>query len=413
MIVQEISQGRYDTIYSSNGIKKYIGKLNNCLFVSNLPYYAIVPNITFAAMTIQTITDFLESLAPLSYQESYDNCGLIVGDKNARLKGLLVTLDVTEAVVDEAIANKCNLIVAHHPIVFGGLKKLNGKNYVERVVIKAIKKDIAIYAIHTNYDNVSHGVNAMIAERLGLQNTRILAPKKGLLRKLNTFIPAEFHEQVTQAVFKAGAGHIGNYSETSFNLHGIGTFKGNAASNPAIGQKGVKEEVKEIKFETIYPKHLESQILRALVNAHPYEEPAYDLMDLQNEHEKVGSGMIGELKQPADELNFLKSVKKQLKTACIRYTELRGKKVQKVAICGGSGRFLLPDALAAGADVFITGDFKYHEFFDAEGRIVVADVGHFESEQFTKDLLAREISKKFPIIAPLISQVNTNPIKYL
>ncbi len=340
-------------------------------------------------MTIQTITDFLETLAPPAYQE------------------------VTEAVVDEAIANKCNLIVAHHPIVFSGLKKLNGKNYVERVVIKAIKKDVAIYAIHTNYDNVAHGVNAMIAERLGLVNCRILAPKKGLLRKLNTFIPTDYYEQVSQAVFKAGAGHIGNYSETSFNTTGTGTFKGNEASDPAIGQKGVKEQVQEIKFETIYPAHLEARILKALTEAHPYEEVAYDLMSLENEYAKVGSGLIGELKKPLDELTFLKSVKKQLKTDCIRYTELRGKNVQKVAVCGGSGRFLLPNAIGAGADVFITGDFKYHEFFDAEGRLVIADVGHFESEQFTKDLLAREISKKFPIIAPLISQVYTNPIKYL
>lgn len=364
-------------------------------------------------MKIKDITHYLETIAPLPYQEGYDNSGLIVGDKDATVKKALITLDATEDVIDEAITKKCQLIIAHHPIVFSGLKKFTGKNYVERVVIKAIKNNIAIYAIHTNLDNVLSGVNAEICRRLGLVNTRILSPKTGLLKKLYTFIPVQHHERVTKAVFEAGAGYIGNYSETGFNVKGIGTFLGNNNSNPALGKKGVLQKVDEMKFETIFPAHLESKVIAALLAAHPYEEVAYDVVSLANQYHSVGSGMVGELKKPVEELAFLKSVKKSLQADCIRYTRLLDKPVTKVAVCGGSGRFLLNDAMAAGADVFITGDFKYHDFFDADGKIVVADTGHYESEQFTKDLLARQLLEKFPTFAALISEISTNPIKYL
>jgi dinuclear metal center YbgI/SA1388 family protein len=364
-------------------------------------------------MKIKDLTNYLESIAPLPYQESYDNSGLIVGDKNAPVKKALITLDATEEVIDEAIREKCQLVIAHHPIVFGGLKKLNGKNYVERVVIKAIKNNIAIYAIHTNYDNVLTGVNSEIAKRLGVVNTKILAPKTGLLKKLITFIPVKDHERVAQAVFAAGAGHIGNYSETSFNTPGTGTFRGNEKANPAIGKKGMLEKAEEIKFETIFPAYIERTVLDALLEAHPYEEVAYDVIALGNGFSSIGSGLVGDLKKPMDELAFLKLVKKNLKADCIRYTRLLGRPVKRVALCGGAGRFLLNNAIAAGADVFVTGDFKYHDFFDADGQIVVADPGHFETEQFTKDLLARQLSEKFPTFATLISGINTNPIKYL
>jgi dinuclear metal center YbgI/SA1388 family protein len=364
-------------------------------------------------MKIKDITDFLETIAPLEYQESYDNSGLIVGDKNSVVKKALITLDATEEVIEEAIAEKCQLVIAHHPIVFGGLKKLNGKNYVERTVIKAIKNNIAIYAIHTNFDNVMDGVNAKICQRLGLVDCEILAPKKQLLKKLYTFIPLDQYANVAQAIFEAGAGYIGNYSETSFSAAGMGTFKGNENANPTIGKKGALERVEEVKFETIFPAIIEQKVIEALLQAHPYEEVAYDIVSLDNYYAKVGSGMVGNLKKPMDELTFLKTIKKQLKTDCIRYTNLRGKEVNRVAVCGGAGRFLLNNAIAASADVFITADFKYHEFFDAEGKIVIADVGHFESEQFTKDLLIERISEKFPTFAALTSKINTNPIKYL
>ena len=364
-------------------------------------------------MKIKEITNYLESIAPLAYQESYDNSGLITGDANAELKKILVTLDVTEEVLDEALREKCNLVVAHHPIIFGGIKKLNGKNYVERVVIKAIKNDIAIYAIHTNYDNVIEGVNAMICEKLGLVNFKILLPKKNQLKKLYTFIPLQDYDKVSRAVFEAGAGYIGNYSETGFSTQGTGTFKGNEKSNPKIGVKHVLEKVEEVKFETIFPSAIESKVIAALLQSHPYEEVAYDIVSLDNAFSKTGSGMIGELKIETDETAFLKSVKKNLNTKSIRHTKLLGKKIKRVAVCGGSGRFLLNNAIAVGADIFITSDFKYHDFFDADGKIVVADVGHYESEQFTRDLLALRLSEKFPIIAPLISKINTNPVNYL
>jgi dinuclear metal center YbgI/SA1388 family protein len=364
-------------------------------------------------MQIKDISDFLESIAPLAYQESYDNSGLIVGDKNATVRKVLITLDCTEAVVDEAIKEKCQLIVAHHPIVFSGLKKLNGKNYVERTVMKAIKHDIGIYAIHTNYDNVFNGVNAMICEKLGIIDCKILAPKKGLLKKLYTFIPLKDYDRVRQAIFDAGAGYIGNYSEASFNTTGTGTFKGNEKTNPTIGKKGKREQVEEGKLEVIFPANIESRVVAALKTAHPYEEVAYDIVSLDNALQDVGSGMIGRLKKPMDELAFLKKVKKELKAGIVKHTPLLSKTVETVAVCGGSGRFLLPDAMASKADVYITSDIKYHEFFDAEGHILLADVGHYESEQYTRDLLFRHLSEKFPTFAFLLSKVNTNPVNYI
>ena len=364
-------------------------------------------------MKVKEITAFLESLAPLDYQESYDNSGLLVGNNNAVVKQALITLDATEEVVDEAIREKCQLIIAHHPIIFGGLKKLNGKNYVERVVIKAIKNNIAIYAIHTNYDNVSHGVNAMICKRLGLNDCETLVPKRQLLKKLYTFIPNEDLGSVSNALFKAGAGYIGNYSETSFSNRGTGTFRGNEKSDPTVGKKNELVKASEIKFETIFPAIIESQVINALLEAHPYEEVAYDVVTLDNAFAKVGSGMVGTLKKPVDEAIFLKSLKRTLKTECIRHTAILGKQVKTVAVCGGAGRFLLNNAIQAKADVFITSDFKYHDFFDADGKIVVADVGHYESEQFTRELLLEQILGYFPMFAARISKINTNPINYL
>ncbi|MCS6935727.1 MAG: Nif3-like dinuclear metal center hexameric protein [Chitinophagales bacterium] len=364
-------------------------------------------------MTIRDITDYLETLAPASLQESYDNCGLLTGSHDTKLKGILVTLDCTEEVVDEAIRHRCNLIVAHHPIIFKGLKRLTGASYTERAVIKAIKNDIAIYAIHTNLDNVRQGVNAEIAGRIGLQRCSVLLPKEGTLCKLYTFIPVKDFARVAAEVFKAGAGHIGNYSETSFRTLGTGTFRGNENTNPAIGQRGVLEEVEEVKFETIFPAYLQHKVVAALLRAHPYEEVAYDVVPLKNTHAGIGSGLIGDLPKPMEELLFLKKLKKQMQAACIRHTALRGKPVQRVAVCGGAGSFLLKTALTAGADVFITADFKYHEFFDAENRLIIADIGHYESEQFTRDRIAALISEKFPNIAPLISKINTNPVHYL
>lgn len=363
-------------------------------------------------MKLYEITNYLESIAPLALQESYDNCGLITGNLQMDIFSAIITLDCTEEVVDEAISLNANLIVAHHPIVFSGLKKITGKNYVERVIIKAIQNNIAIYAIHTNLDNVQHGVNAEICKRLGLQNCTILSPKSATLRKLVTFIPTQNFEQVTQAVFAAGAGNIGNYSETGFSVEGIGTFKGNKSANPAIGQIGVKEQVNEKRFETIFPAYLETTIIQALLKAHPYEEVAYDIFPLTNTLQQVGSGMVGILPTPILEQELLQLLKEKMKVQCIRHTKLLNKKINKIAVCGGSGSFLLNSAIAAGANFYITADFKYHEFFDAENKIVIADIGHYESEQFTKDLLFAFLNEKFPTFALHLSRINTNPVNY-
>ncbi|GAB3914847.1 Nif3-like dinuclear metal center hexameric protein [Mucilaginibacter boryungensis] len=363
-------------------------------------------------MKLSELTNYLESLAPLAYQEDYDNSGLIVGNPDKDIQQALISLDCTEAVVDEAIANHCQVIVSHHPIVFKGLKKFNGKTYVERVVEKAIKNNIAIYAIHTNLDHIKAGVNARICETLGLTNCHILSPKHGLLKKLVTFVPHAQAEQVRNALFKAGAGHIGNYSDCSFNAPGEGTFKGNEHTDPYVGIPGQRHTEPETRIETVYPANLESKILMALILAHPYEEVAYDLYPITNQHQEVGAGMIGEVEHPMDERTFLAHVKLQMGASVIRHTAFTGRQVKKVAVCGGAGGFLLKHAIAAGADVFITADYKYHEFFDAEGKLVIADVGHFESEQFTQDLLCEIIQKKFTNFAVRLTEINTNPVKY-
>lgn len=364
-------------------------------------------------MQLAILTQYLESLAPLALQESYDNAGLIVGDAKKEAKKALISLDCTEAVVDEAIAQGADLIISHHPIVFSGLKKFNGNSYIERVVMKAIKHDIALYAIHTNLDNVLDGVNAKMAEVIDLENVNILAPKKSLLKKLVTFCPTDKAAGLRMALFAAGAGDIGNYSECSFNQEGIGTFKAGENTNAYSGEKGKQHHEAETKIETIYPAWLESKVINALKAAHPYEEVAFDCIPLSNAYEQVGSGMIGELAEEMDTLEFLKMVKQRFHCQNIRHTAIHKNKVKRIALCGGSGSFLLNDALAAGADVFITADYKYHQFFDAENKILIADIGHYESEQFTSDLLLEKIRNKFPTFAVQLCTLNTNPVHYL
>jgi dinuclear metal center YbgI/SA1388 family protein len=364
-------------------------------------------------LKIKDITDYLESLAPRPYQESYDNSGLLTGNSHDLVTGILVTLDCTEAVVQEAIDSNHNLIVAHHPIIFKGLKKLTGSNYIERTIIKAIKNNIAIYAIHTNLDNVHTGVNKKIADKIGLQNLKILAPRADTLTKLTTFIPTDSVGVVMEALHQAGAGQIGNYKNCSFSVEGTGTFSPNDVANPFIGSAGKQEYVKETRVEVILPGYLEGKIIEALRKSHPYEEVAYYLTPLTNENQEVGSGMIGELKEAIEPIEFLKRLKISMQLSMIRHTSLLNKPIKKVAVCGGSGSFLLPKAIQAGADAFITADFKYHEFFDAENRIVIADIGHYESEVFTKDLLKDVLMEKFPTFAINFSKTVTNPISYL
>jgi len=363
-------------------------------------------------MRIEDIINSLEKIAPLFLQEDYDNAGLLTGNFNWDCTGMIISLDVTEAVIDEAKEKKCNLIIAHHPIIFQGLKKITGKNYVERIIISAIKNDIAIYAIHTNLDNVKMGVNQRIAEVLNLQDVKLLQPKKSLLEKLVTFAPVDKAEQIRLALFNAGAGNLGKYSECSFNSEGTGTFKAGEGADPFVGEMGKRHEEKEVKIEVIFPVYLEQQLITALTKAHPYEEVAYDIFALGNYSTLAGSGVIGHLTDPLSETQLLQEIRSAFGLKSIRHSGFLGKQVKKIALCGGAGIFLLPAAISSQADVFITSDIKYHDFFDADGKILLADIGHYESEQFTIDLLFDILSKKFPNFAVLKTGVNTNPVNY-
>ncbi len=363
-------------------------------------------------MRIQDITSFLETVAPPSLQESYDNCGLLTGNASWDCTGILTTLDATEEVIMEAVAKGVNLVVAHHPIIFSGLKKINGKNYVERTVIAAIKNDIAIYAIHTNLDNMLHGVNAAIADKLGLMNRRILSVKKNTLKKLYTYVPIAQADAVRDALFASGAGMIGNYAECGFAVEGEGSFKAGEGTDPFVGNKGERHYEKELKLEMVFEAWKEKQVLNALIKSHPYEEVAYDLISLDNALGMVGSGLIGELEQETGEEAFFDRLKAAFGLSVIRHTPFLGKKLKKIAICGGAGSFLTGAAVAAGADIYVTSDVKYHEFFDAEQRLVIADIGHYESEQFTITLLHEVLSQKFPNFAVLKTGLNTNPVHY-
>lgn len=363
-------------------------------------------------MKIAEVVSFLERLAPPVYQENYDNAGLITGNAGWECSGILCSLDATEEVIQEAISKKLNLVVAHHPIIFSGLKKINGKNYVERSVIAAIKNDIAIYAIHTNLDNVIGGVSGKMAGVLGLKNIAVLAPKRNLLKKLFVFVPVQNAGAVRDAIFSAGGGAIGDYSECSFSSEGVGSFKGGEGTDPYVGKPGLRHNEQELKIEVIFPAYLEKNIVSAMRQAHPYEEVAYDVVELANAYQSVGSGAIGQLPEEMEEQDVLALLKERFGTGIIRHTAMRQKLVKTLALCGGAGSFLVPAAIAAGADMYITADMKYHEFFDADNRIVIADIGHFESERFTIDLLAEVLEEKFLNFAVLKTGVNTNPVRY-
>jgi dinuclear metal center YbgI/SA1388 family protein len=363
-------------------------------------------------MKIAEIIQYLETIAPPALQEDYDNAGLLTGMASWECTGAIVTLDATEEVILEAKERNCNLVIAHHPIIFRGLKKINGKNYIEKAVIAAIKNDIAVYAIHTNLDNVLQGVSGKMAGMIGLQNVRILSNKNNTLKKLFTFVPVDSAEEVREAIFNAGGGNIGKYSRCSFNMEGVGTFMAKEGADPYIGEVGKPTTAKEMKIEVIFPAYLEAQVVNALLNAHPYEEVAYDVVALSNLYQYAGSGVVGELPEALEEKAFLTKLKEVFNLPVVRHTPLIGRLVKKVALCGGAGSFLITTALGAGADFYITGDVKYHEFFDANGRMVVADIGHFESEQFTIDLVRDVLLQNFPTFAVLKSGVKTNPVNY-
>jgi dinuclear metal center YbgI/SA1388 family protein len=362
---------------------------------------------------IKDIITLLEEMAPLAYAEDFDNVGLLVGDLETEATGILVCHDALESVIDEAITKNCNLVVCFHPILFSGLKKITGKNYVERSIIKAIKNDIAIYAVHTALDNHPEGVNKIFGTALGLINTKILIPKEQFIRKLVTFTIPENVEKVRNALFDAGAGTIGNYENCSFSSKGMGTYMGNEHSNPEIGERFEFVEADEIKIEVTFEKQLESKILKALFESHIYEEVAYEIIELQNKHQNIGLGLIGELENPMTEKDFLLFVKDKMQCEGIRHSEFIGKPIRKIALLGGAGSFAIKNAISAGANVFLTADLKYHQFYEAENRIILADIGHFESERYTKNYIVDFLSKKILNFAIILSEENTNPVKYL
>jgi dinuclear metal center YbgI/SA1388 family protein len=364
-------------------------------------------------MIVKEVTTILEELAPLAYAEDFDNVGLLVGNASTEVTGILVTLDTLENVVDEAIENNCNLIVSFHPIIFSGLKKITGANYVERVVIKAIQNNIAIYSMHTALDNCKDGVNAKICEVLGIENPEILIPQKSSIKKLITYVPEADVATLKAALFEAGAGDLGNYSHCSFVNEGTGSYQPEENANPIKGNIGKVHLEKEIQIHITYQKSIEAKILNALFKNHPYEEVAYEIYSLENTNQNIGMGMIGTLKNPLEEIPFLNHVKKIMKAKGIRHSNLLRKPIQKVAVLGGSGAFAISAAKAAGADIFISADIKYHQFYEAEDKIVIADIGHYETEQFTKNLLVDYLTKKIPNFAVRLAKSKTNPIKYL
>ncbi len=363
-------------------------------------------------MKIKNVMQFMEEIAPLSYAEHYDNVGLLIGNKDTTVKGILITHDTIEDVVDEAINKKCNLIISFHPIVFSGINKFNGQDYVNRVVLKAIKNDIAIYATHTALDNVPQGVNSTICDKLNLTNRKILIPKKDYIYKLTTYVPVKDAEMLRTTLFNVGAGNIGNYENCSFNIDGEGTFKGNEKSNPVIGVPGEMMVEKETQINITFEKHLKSKILKTLFEHHPYEEVAYEILKLENLNQNIGLGMVGELENEMNEDHFLIYLKEKMNTNCIRHSKLLDKKIKKIAVLGGSGSSAIKDAKSSMADVYITSDLKYHDFYKAENNILLCDIGHYESEQYTKTLLYEFLIKKIPNFAIVLSDINTNPVNY-
>lgn len=370
-------------------------------------------------MQVSDVLSLLNQWAPLCYSEDFDNTGLLVGHPESEVKGILVSLDTLENVIDEAISKDCNLVVSFHPIIFSGLKSLEPKDYVSRTVVKAIKNDIAIIAIHTALDNMPHGVSWGMAQALALQNTRVLLPKQDVLFKLITYVPQQSATQVRNALFETGAGALGNYTECSFNLEGTGTFKPLDGAHPTIGEIGVQHKEPEIQVQVTFIQHQKNRLIAALKKAHPYEEVAYDIIPLNQACPEVGMGLIGTLPESMTFEALLQTLKSSFNCGCVKYSDNKLKEIKTVAVLGGSGSFAIDKAKALGAQAYITSDLKYHDYFKGQEDFAVLDIGHYESEQFTKDLIVDYLSKKITNFAPslprvkvLKSNVKTNPISY-
>ena len=363
-------------------------------------------------MIVQELLKTLEQWAPTAYAEDFDNVGLLIGNSQSKCSGVMITLDCTEAVINEAIADNCNVIISFHPILFSGLKKITGANYVERVAIKAIEHKISIIALHTRLDNHPDGVSNILCKRLKIKKSQVLIPKKDNLKKLVVYVPENYTEAILESLHKAGAGNLENYKECSFLLEGTGRFMGIDKSNPHIGKPSEKISLKEIQINVVFESHLYHDIQKALREAHPYETIAYEVYSLINSFSEVGMGRIGSLKKEMDLSSFLNFVKKQLNSKVIRHSPPTNKLIKKVAVLGGSGSFAIEDAKRQGADAFITADLKYHQFYQGEKSLLLVDVGHYESEQYIKNLIFDYLTEKLPSFAFVLSRTKTNPVNY-
>ncbi|MBS4014139.1 MAG: Nif3-like dinuclear metal center hexameric protein [Bacteroidetes bacterium] len=361
---------------------------------------------------LKEILAAINSDIPFALQEEYDNSGLIIGNPDNVVSKGLICVDITEDLIKEAINEKCNVIISHHPIIFKGLKSITGKNYVENVIIEAIKNDIAIISAHTNVDNYYYGVNRKLGEAIGLKNLRILAPKNEILKKLVVFCPKDHAEKVRDAIFNAGAGRIGNYDCCSYNIDGKGSFRAVEGANPFVGEVNKLHFEEEVRIETIFPDYIKHEIIKAMLKAHPYEEVAYDIYPLDNTFDRVGAGMIGVFEKPLNPKNFLDIVKEKLNIPVLKHSRIFAENISSVAICGGSGSVLLNHAVSQNADAFITADIKYNMFFEAENKLLLVDAGHFETEQFTSEVLYDVVSKKITNFALQISKKQYNSVHY-
>ncbi|WP_185851127.1 Nif3-like dinuclear metal center hexameric protein [Blattabacterium cuenoti] len=361
---------------------------------------------------VKHIAEKLEIFAPIEYAESYDKIGLIVGSYDQEVKKIMITLDLTEEVFSESMDKKCNLIISFHPILFKPIKSLIGNNYSERVLISALKNNISVYVIHTNLDVIWDGTHSYISKLLKLTKEEVLFPKEGSIKKLTTYVPYSYSEKVRNALFNAGAGNISNYSHCSYNVDGYGTFMGNDKTKPFLGKKGYFHMEKEMCINVIFPTHKLHSIKHALFNSHPYEEVSYEIYKIENINPYLGIGRIGLLEEEMNEYDFLHYLKRKMSLSCMRHSIFTGKNIKNVSIIAGSGSFGIEKSIEMKADVFISSDFKYHDFFKSNQQILIVDIGHYESEKSNKYLLKYFLDKKFIHIPIYESEIDTNPVKY-
>jgi len=344
-------------------------------------------------MTCGEIIKILETWAPREISLERDNPGLQVGSGKNIVKNILLSLELTMDVINESIAKECNLIITHHPLIFHPVKSLDFQRDKNSMLIeKLIKNDLTLFSAHTNLDFTKNGVSFELAKMLGLKGIDFLVNLSANQYKISVFVPGDHVEEVADAIFNAGGGIIGEYSRCSFRTGGTGTFFGSNKTTPFLGEKGKQEQVSEIKLEAIADSWKLGGIISAVINAHPYEEPAYDIYPLKNKNINYGMGAVGELDKQLGREEFLKYVSEKLKAKCLKYTSGKSESIKKIAVCGGAGTELLKEAVQSGADAFVTADVKYHTFHDAQGKILLVDAGHYETEIHVLNQIEKELS---------------------